>query len=220
MRGRGPSRAQGICLSGLLAVLSGCAAAAPARLSERELEPLVRERAFREQPDLQAQTRFLIEEYEIPGLWDAMTIQLLRVRYLAPDGSQFHEALLVRHEAKLTPFAETFGGHGLLSAALAEDGLYYSYSWGSGQSRSHVGRISRAGSGITIIRSDGYPNVDLFVKRKDGRLSVESGRFLGFNRWDRAEPVGGLQAGDGSITVLESAESEQEAARPAPTIPQ
>jgi len=173
-----------------------------------ELVPLVREYAFRENPKLNPPVQFKIEEHEVDGLWHAIRVRLLLVRYMSAAGEQFNERLLVYHDGKLTPFASAFGGYGLMSAVVMDGKLYYTYSWGSGIHRSHIGRLSRDARDIRIIVSGGYSSTDLFVRNVDGRIRVEAGKFTGFNSWKVESQVGWLKAKESSLAIVDETGAE------------
>src|SRR5262245_9305425 len=148
--------------------------------SPAELKTLVKNYAFQNQPKLRADTQFAIEEYAIAGL-KALDVQILLARYLAPEGSQFNEALLIYHNGKLTPFANAFGGHGLMSAVVSGGKLYYSYSFGSGRHRSHLAQLSIVGGKLVFAESGPLLDQDCFVKQDGARLRLEKGEFKKFN---------------------------------------
>ena len=101
-------------------------------LTSKTIEPKIREYAFHQKPSLKPETRFEIEEFEVPGLKSALPIQLFFAKYLTPDGQRFSEMIFAYHDGKLTPFGSAFGGFGLMSAVVEKEILYYTYSWGSG----------------------------------------------------------------------------------------
>jgi len=184
------------------------------RMTAETLLPLVKEYAFREKPGLNPSTRFEIEEFPVEGLEETLDLQLFHVRSLSSDGQQFSEMELIYRDGALTPFANAFGGFGLMSAVLAEDGLYYTYSWGSGIHRSHVGRLCIEDGRLAILESGGYVNTDLFVRKVKGGIKVESGRFTGFNSWEAAEKFGWLKQQGSSLVIV-----DEEGAKVPPEFP-
>src|SRR5262245_10188722 len=148
--------------------------------SPAELKTLVKNYAFRSKPELKADTQFAIEEYAIDGL-KALDVQIILARYLAPDGSQFNEALLIYHDGKLAPFANAFGGHGLMSAVVSGGKLYYTYSFGSGRHRCHLAQLSIVGGKLAFAESGPLLDQDCFVKQDGARLRLEKGEFKKFN---------------------------------------
>ena len=192
----------------LFVASAGCATNNELRISPENLAPLVRERAFRDQPELNPETVFKIKEYDVENLWEALKIQILLVRYKSPQGESFNERLLACHDRKLTPFACALGGHGLMSAVMVGDDLYYTFSWGSGIHRSQIGRLSADGAGLTINESGGYEDVDLFVHKADNRVQVEEGRFIDFNSWESGRTFGWLRTQGVSFTVIDNAGNE------------
>ena len=191
-----------------LCALAGCAADAEQRVSVADVAPLVREYAFEAKPTLNPETQFEIEEYDVPGMWRDLRVQLFLARYVSPGGGQFNESLLAYHDGELTPFACTFGGHGLMSAVMMDGDLYYTDSCGLGRHLSSLGRLSRDPGTIAILRSGRYLSVGLFVRNVDGRIQVETGRFVGFNSWQAGEPVGWLKADESSLAVIDATGKE------------
>ena len=192
----------------LMLALAGCATDTEPKMTAEALAPLVREYAFQEMRKLNPQTQFKIEEYEVSGLWHALEIQLFLARYMSPNGDQFNEGLFIYSDGKITPFASASGGHGLMSAVLMDDKLYYTYSWGSGRHRSHVGRVSVDDAKITITESGGYAQADLFIKKVNGKIQVEVGRFTGFNSWEAAEKIGCVKIKASSLVIVDAAGAE------------
>jgi hypothetical protein len=193
----------------LASVLAGYFAFGPRSAPPRELETLVRDFAFRLKPSLKSDTRFAIEEYSIDGL-KALKVRIILARYLSPDGSQFNEALLIYHDGKLTPFACTFGGSGLMSALVLDGKLYYTYSWGSGIHRSHVGRLTIFGGKLMFAESGPLFDQDCFIKRDGARLLLEEGEFLGFNAWKTGQRIGEISANESGFAVINGAGKEIE----------
>lgn len=146
----------------LASVLAGHTAFGQRPASPAELKTLVKNYALRNNPELESDTRFAIEEYAIDGL-KALGVQIILARYLAADGSQFNEALLVYHDGKLTPFRSGFGGHGLMSAVVSGGKLYYTYSFGSGRHFCRLAQLSIVGGKLTIAESGTHLNQDLDI---------------------------------------------------------
>lgn len=190
----------------LLFTFALCGTHAQTKIEVNDLTPLVKEYAFREMPALNPQTVFKVEEYQITGLWEALKMQLFLARYMLPDGEQFNEQLLIFHNGQITPFASTFGGWGLMSAVVLDNALYYTYSWGSGIHRSHIGKLTVEDEKLNILESDGYFHQDIFVSHKDGKIQVESGRFSGFNAWETISYLGTLQAKDATFILVKDEE--------------
>jgi hypothetical protein len=189
--------------------------ACPATFGQRpasptELETLVKDYAFRNKPGLNPDTHFGIEEYAIDGL-KALSLQIILARYLLPDGSQFNEALLIYHDGKLIPFARAFGGHGLMSAVVSGGKLYYTYSFGSGRHRSHLGRLSIVGGKLIFAESGPLLDQDCFVKQDGARLRLEKGEFERFNAWKAGQKIGEIGARESGFAVLNDAGKEIEA---------
>jgi len=174
-----------------------------------DLKKRVVEYAFREKPKLKADTELKIEEYAIDGLKE-LKLRVLFVRYLSPQGSQFNSALLIDHDGKLEPLAETFGGTGLQSAVVSDGKLYYTNSFGSGERRSHAGQVSIV-KGEVVIAVSGPLFVldeDLFVKKSGDSIVLETGWFHGFNKWDSIRTIGTISPKERGFLVLDDLKDE------------
>ena len=201
-----------------LGLITFCTLGLPGHAAETETEKedglpqLVRQWAYDTQPGLRGKgVRFAIEPYSVPGLKDALDLGLILVRFLsAEEGQQFNEAILIHRDDTLTTFASAFGGFGLMSAVVAEGSLYYSYSFGSGIHRSHVGVLRKNGEGELELReSGGYFSDDLFVRVKEGEIVVESGQYETFNRWSSPKSFGKVRAKAAAFTIVDGAGKEK-----------
>ena len=134
-------------------------------------------------PELAPRTRFHLDRYEIPGLEEKLSSTAYLASFLGPNGRPFNELLLLFRKGEVTPFGTVFGGWGLMSAAVHGNCLYYTYSWGSGIHRSHVGRVSIVQGKLRILDSIGYQNANIFVKVSGQGVSAYQGEFTSFNQW-------------------------------------
>ncbi len=175
--------------------------------SPSELKTLVKTYAFRSQPGLKTDTQFAIEEYSIDGL-KALGFQILLARYLAPDGSQFNEALLIYHDGKFTPLATTLGGHGLMSAVVSGGKLYFTYSFGSGRHRSYLAQLNIVGGKLAFAQSGPLLDQDCFVRQDGDRLRLEQGAFEKFNAWKAKKKMGEIVAKEKGFVVLNDSRNE------------
>jgi hypothetical protein len=175
--------------------------------SPAELKTLVENYAFQNVPKLNPKTQFAIEEYDIDGL-KALKVQIILARHLLPDGSQFNKSLLIYHNGKLTRFANVLGGHGLMSAVVSGGKLYYTYSFGSGRHRSHLGQLSFVDGKLVLAESGSLLDEDYFVKQDGARLRLEKGEFEKFNAWKAGRKIGAIAAKDSGFAVLDDANEE------------
>ena len=106
-------------------------------------------------------------------------------------------------DGALTTFGNSFGGYGLMSATMDEDMLFYTYSWGSGIHRSHVGALSIMGDQIQILETVGFVNEDLFVRNMGGQSIIEVGDYLGFNSWEKSGVLGQPKLLNGSLSIID-----------------
>ncbi len=185
----------------------------PRKITIAGLGPLVRDYAFQQDPKLNPPAQFDLKEIDVPGLWNTLHIQLFLARYLAPDGTQFNERLLIYCDGQVTPFGNSLGGHGLVSAVVVDDSLYYTDSYGSGREFSQIGRVSLDGRKIRIVESAVYditavPGADLFVKEVNGRIQVEVGKFVAFNSWKEGRQVGWVTSEGSSLRIVDAKGAE------------
>ncbi len=182
-------------------VLSGSAAAA----SNVALEAQVREFVRKDNPDFRQSTPVVLEEYPVAGLAEQNGARLYLARLLGNDGQQFNELLFLYYNKAMTALGSTLGGHGLMSAVLFERRLHYTFSWGSGLHRSHLGRISFSRGNATAVQSEGIANVDLFLRLEGESLIVEAGQFVGFNSWRNGKSRGNVEQVWASVNRIDPA---------------
>lgn len=189
-------------------VVSGCVSNGGVLGNADSLKERVSEYAFRENPGLNRSTQFDIENYQVEGLEEELHLGLYRVIYRSSDAVPFNERYFVVDNKTLTPLASSFGGHGLMSAAVDNGALYYSYSFGSGIHRSHIGRLSIDGDDVHIVETGGYSATNLFVSKGSDGIEVESGLFSGFNLWESSEVVGTVKHEPSSLVIIDAVGAE------------
>jgi hypothetical protein len=176
---------------------------APESPVTESIQRLIREDAFRQKPRLDKSTEFGIREFAIEGLSESLGIRIFHADYLGPDGVPFNECIFIYHHGQAHPFACAFGGYGLMSGVVVDATLYYTYSWGSGIHRSHVGQLRVAGGQLVIHESEPFQFRDVFVRGSGGQVAVEVRRYKSFNSWDNAAGLGTvvLESKDGLYIV-------------------
>jgi hypothetical protein len=128
-------------------------------------------------------TRIELDRYEIPGLEERLDASAYLAKFLTVEGGPFNELLFLYRRGAVVPFGETFGGWGLMSGVVHGRCFYYTYSWGSGIHRSHVGRLAVERGELKGGESAAFQNVDVFVSKTERGISIDSGEFIAFNRW-------------------------------------
>jgi hypothetical protein len=177
-----------------------------ARADQDEMQKLVREYVFKNQPRTRSDVNFIIEELDVPGLWEELKLQIFYVVFTGPDGQQVNESPFVYHDGTVEPFACALGGYGVMSGAVLNGALYYSYSWGSGIHRSILAKMTWNTQNCTlnIIEFGGIPDVDLFVYAKGGEIWVDKGMYSGsFNSWENAQRFGLLRESKGALVLFD-----------------
>ena len=176
-----------------------------------EIAQSVRNFAFSSNTNLNPATEFDIRIEPVRGVWDALRVQLLVVRCLI-NGQEFNRFACVLHEEAVKALGESFGGYGLMCGLVQGESFYFTYSFGSGIHRSHVGKLQIVNGEVKLWDTGGFFNRDLFLRRTSTEIAVESGRFESFNGWldpidfgwiDESEPAATKLVGlDGSVLAV------------------
>lgn len=161
----------------------------------------VRAFAFASNPGLNPSAQFEIRLAPVRGLWETMQIQVANVRCLSADGQLFNQFACVLRGGALQTLGRSVGGHGLMSGLVRDDTFYFTYSWGSGVHRSHVGKLQIVNSEAKFWDSGalfgGLLFRDVFVSRRpDGEIALFKGSFQSFNRWQLPVEVGVIDRSD------------------------
>lgn len=166
----------------------------------------IRAYAFAANPRLNPATTFDIRIKAVRELWETLQVQLVDVRYCVDGHSGYRSAYVLRHGA-VKPLGLSFGGHGLASGLVKGGSFYFTYSWGSGIPRSHIGELRIVNGQVTCWDTGGVPWRDLFVTRaSDGEIAVVSGVYQSFNRWHAPLEYGRIDASDPAATKVVGAE--------------
>jgi hypothetical protein len=167
--------------------------------------------AYGDSPNMGPGVQFDVVEYQVPGLWETMQVQLYRADYRsAEDGQWFRSESFVSYRGELRSLSHGLPGYRLLSAVLRGDSLYFSNVEGSGLQRSVIGRIAIIGGEFAIITSGGFAAVELFVWLADDELRIDEGipiDFYRFNEWE-GEPYGTLLEESGELIVYDESGAE------------
>ena len=162
----------------------------------------IRTFAFTSKTNLNPATEFDIRIEPVRGLWDGLGVQVLIVRYLAA-GEEFNRQACILHEATVRTVGQSTGGYGLMTGLVKGQSFYFTYSWGSGMHRSHLGKLRIVHGELTIWDSGGFLNQDLFLSRQaDETIAVESGTFESFNGWLKSADFGRIDETDPAVTKV------------------
>jgi hypothetical protein len=165
-------------------------------------------------PDLASDTTFAVTELSVAGLWEALNVQLFHVSFVGADSQPFREEFYARHGSDLELLVGNGGAYGLSSATVSDDALYYSYAFGSGLVRSHIGRLRVRDCVLERVESGGYapsggPSL-LFVKAsgdlltRAGAVVAEAGVYDAFNSWHAEVWFGTVLAAETSIGLVDA----------------
>jgi hypothetical protein len=123
-----------------------------------------------QKPDPVAAFELPIEEISIEGAWEAMQIQVFKVR----GGIFQNESFLIR-DSDVLQLGTSFGGQGLTSLVVVDldrDGraeLFFAYSFGSGIHQSRIGMYAPAYDEHATYEADMVYLGDLSLFSDDGR---------------------------------------------------
>jgi hypothetical protein len=173
------------------------------------LEQLVRDYIRIAQPTMDTSFRLAITVHDVPGLWDSLRIHLFHAEYQSSDGTWFWDGEFLYRNGTIRIFVPDFDGWGLMSGVMRGATLYYTYSWGSGIHRCHIGRLFLNPDTIVIQESGGYAGKDLFVvKTADNLIAIYLYSCWGsrnFNEFDSSAVKWGLiRETESSITVIDT----------------
>lgn len=162
----------------------------------------VRGFALSSNPDLNPATQFDIRIEPVRGLWEVMQIQAVDVRYLV-NGEEFNRFSGVLYSGSVRALGQSFGGYGLMSGLVQGSSFYFTYSWGSGIHRSHVGKLQVVNGDLQVWDSGGFFDVDLFLSRRgNGQIAIVSGKFESFNQWMQSSEYAQVDETDVAATKL------------------
>jgi len=185
------------------------------KINISEAEPLARQVVIGSIPTHEPKTKLIIKEIQVPDLWEQMHIQIFNVQYKGfPDSQQ-----LLYADGKFSRFVQSFGGYGLMSAVVSDKTLFYTYSWGSGIHRSHVGRFHIEESKQIRQESDAFTFQDIFIKRNsEGVLELVNGKFMSVNIWSDSKPIGHIDLSEKTrLRIIDSTGKEYKLVRPSKT---
>ncbi len=176
------------------------------QIDAAQAETLIREYLSAKEPSLVTGYILEIAETQIPELWNALRIQIFNADFLSNSGVYFRTSSFVYHDMKVTPFEQPTGNHGVMSGYLKKDVLYYTYSWGSGIKRSHLGTIRMLDCVLQCTDSGGFSDVDLFVSGTKDDVVLETGKYESFNNWSDPEYFGDIVDAMADVAVIDEAD--------------
>ena len=148
-----------------------------------QIDQSIRNFAFSTQTNLNPATVFNIRVEPVQGLWEMLQTEVVIVKETI-NGQFANEFAYVIHNGNAQNLGISIGGYGLMSGLMQGTNFYYTYSWGSGIHRSQVGKIQIVDGEVNFWGTSGFvfESEDIFLSRRpDGKITVESGGFGGFN---------------------------------------
>ncbi len=173
------------------------------RINLAHAENLIREYLSVNEPSLAPDYVLEIAEAQMPDLWNTLRIQIFNVDFLSNSSTYFRTSPFVYHDAEVNPFELSTGVHGVMSGYLKNDVLYYTYSWGSGIKRSHLGTIRMIDCVLQCTDSGGFGDVELFVSGVEDDIILETGKYEGFNKWSDPEYFGDIVDAMTNVAVID-----------------
>jgi hypothetical protein len=166
-----------------------------------QIAHLIRTFAFSANTNLNPATEFDIQIEPIRDLWDSLAVQVMIVRE-AVRGGEFNRFACIIHDGTVRAIGQSIGGYGLMSGLVQGQSFYFTYSFGSGVHRSHVGKLQIENGEVKVWDTGGFVNQDLFLRRTNTAVTVESGRFESFNGWQDLGDFGWIDESDPAATTL------------------
>ncbi|MBN1307561.1 MAG: hypothetical protein JXA18_06570 [Chitinispirillaceae bacterium] len=178
---------------------------------------LIREYVLIEKPSMNPSFQVVATEYVIDDLFDSLGIQIVHAEYVSSDGDPFDNGEYIYYHGSVYPFAASFGGLGLLSGLVIEGKLFYTYSFGSGIKRSHIGVLFFNEDTLVIRESGGFKFnlMDLFIAEcTSGVICIYLGRkesYYSFNSWTDSVELGWqIAIEESGLVVFDSTGAEIE----------
>jgi hypothetical protein len=154
------------------------------RISPDSVSSLIRSYSLSTIPNLNPDFQLTVTEYDVKDLYDSLGVQVFYADFLSQDGTWFRSGGYLYHNGTVTLFSDSFGGWGLMSGFVLKRTFYYTYSWGSGIHRSHIGCFFLDGDTLKFLDTGGFINIDLFVSNCAGdSICVVTGYYQSFNSW-------------------------------------
>ena len=174
-------------------------------LTQEQATALYRDFVYQDTPTYNPDSVFTVEEFQVPGAWDAMGIQLFSGGYVDEFGYAVYMRPFVTLACKLYPLTK-WSATGLLSAVLVGNTLYYTVRAGSGINYTELGRISLSGSGLEVLQGADYASgSNLYLRESAGQIVVELGDGMKFNSWTAQGVFGWLKDDGSTIVAVDSA---------------
>lgn len=179
-----------------------------AQFDWQEVEALIPEFIFQEWPTLNPEVVFEIEMQQVAGLWEALNVQLFTV-YFYHEDVPWRTETLIYHQGKFDVLLSPVGSD-FMSGVVVQGVFYYTYCFGSGIFRSHVGKLSMNQGSFTLKESGGFSFQNLFVKAAGDAVEVETGLWDSFNSWREGAFFGTVKDNGDTLTLLDSSGGEIE----------
>lgn len=174
-------------------ILFCCTAFSSQKPGVDSLDKLVRTYDLIASPGLVSGYQLTITEHNVSGLWDSLHIHLFKAEYRAGDGTWFRDEEFLYRNGQVQIFTGCFGGYGLMSGVMKGSVFYYTYSFGSGIHRTHLGRLFYDGDNLVQQESGGYAFIDFIVAEPTSdTLYLYRSVVKGFNDYTILPPPWGV----------------------------
>lgn len=166
-----------------------------------QIAQLVRSFYASSHTNLNPAAEFEIRIEPVRDLWEALGIQIMKAR-LVVGGQEASRFGCVLYGGTVTELGRSFGGYGLMSGLVKGQSFYFTYSFGSGLQRSQVGKLQIVEGAVKLWATDDFFERDLFLRRTDSAIAIESGLFQVFNGWTEPGDFGWIDESDPAATKV------------------
>jgi hypothetical protein len=182
-----------------------------AKLDWQEAEALIPDFVYQKWPMLNPDIVFEIEIQVVAGLWEALNVQLFTVYFLGgpDDTARFRTETLIYRQGELDVLLSPTHSN-FMSGTVVQGVFYYTYRFGSGILRSHVGKLLVEQGSLTLKESGGFSFQDLFVKATGDAVEVQTGIHESFNSWRDGEFFGTIKDNGDTLMLLDASGGEIE----------
>jgi hypothetical protein len=168
-----------------------------------QVEALVRQFVLSSAPKRDRPLELEVTNFDVKRLWEEMKLQVFDVQYghKSPGHRDRQHSgdgfIALYHRGRIVSLSSLFGGLGLMSGVVCKSVFYFTYSWGSGIHRYHVGMLEIVNGELVRRDSGGFEAndlIDVFVAGDShDNVALYSGQFKRFNEWSDAKSFGTIQ---------------------------
>jgi len=166
-----------------------------------QIAQLVRSFYASSHTNLNPATEFDVRIEPVRDLWETLGVQVMMVRSMV-GGQEGNRFGCVLYDGTVNELGHSFGGYGLMSGLVKGQSFYFTYSFGSGMHRSQVGKLQIVDGAVKLWAAGDFLSRDLFMRRTDTEIAIETGIFLDFNGWTEPGEFGWIDESDPVATKV------------------